>query len=156
MKSKKIIVIGSIFICIIVISFIFLNNKPNTNNFDKETVLKNFYTSYENKDIKLYNESVINELKTKNSEEEKLRQDVYDDIIEFKLIKIKELPNSSTEFNGKTFDKSNIAKFEVFYNVDFNKNLTSSNEGNISTIKILTRENENSPWLVSGQEGQGL
>lgn len=85
-----------------------------------------------------------------------MRQDVYDDIIEFKLIKIKELPNSSTEFNGKTFDKSNISKFEVFYNVDFNKNLTSSNEGNISTIKILTRENENSPWLVSGQEGQGL
>lgn len=71
----------------------------------------------------MYNNCVIDELKTKNSEDEKLRKALYDDIINFKLIEIKEFTNAPTEFNAKTFDKSNIAKFEVSYDVDFDKNL---------------------------------
>ena len=154
--TKKTIAITSIFICIAAIFFIFSNYKSNKSYLDKETILKNFYASYENKDIELYNNCVIDELKTKSSEDEELRKALYDDIINFKLIKIKELTNASTEFNGKTFDKSNIAKFEVSYDVDFDKNLSSSEEGKVSTIKVLTRENKNSPWLVAGQEGHGL
>lgn len=97
----------------------------------------------------MYNNCVIDELKTKNSKDEELRKALYDDIINFKLIEIKELTNASTKFNVKTFDKSNI-------DVDFDKNLSSSEEGKVSTIKVLTRENKNSHWLVAGQEGHGL
>lgn len=59
-------------------------------------------------------------------------------------------------FNGKTYDKENIAEFEVTYKVDFKENITSSEEGKVSTIKIIARENKSAPWLVAGQSGHGL
>lgn len=156
MKSKKLIIASVVLICVVGVLFVFINKNSNSNIDDQENAIRNFYTSYASKNIELYNSSVVDELKTKNKEEIKLRESLYDDILEFNLIEIKEVPVNSLSFNGKTFDKSNIAKFEVFYNVDFDKNISSSEEGKVSTLKVLTRENEDSPWLIAGQEGHGL
>ena len=122
----------------------------------KEEAIKKFYSSYEKKDLKTYNDSVTDDLKTKSEEDETLRKAVYDDIESFEVLEIKELENPDLNFNGKTYDKENIAKFEVTYKVVFKENITSSEEGKVSTTKIITRESKSAPWLVAGQSGHGL
>ncbi|AQM59413.1 DUF4829 domain-containing protein [Clostridium baratii] len=106
--------------------------------------------------LKTYNDSVTDDLKTKSEEDETLRKAVYDDIESFEVLEIKELENPDLNFNGKTYDKENIAKFEVTYKVVFKENITSSEEGKVSTTKIITRESKSAPWLVAGQSGHGL
>lgn len=123
---------------------------------EKKAIVEKFYSSYKMKDINIYNESVVDELKEKNKEEVQRRKTIYEDILKFEVNEIKEIKNRSLEFNGKKYDKKNIATFEIFYEVDFKENLTSSSEGKNSTIKILTREDKNSPWFISGQDGHGL
>ena len=156
MKLKKLLILSSILLFVIAILFIFINKNSNNIINNQKAVIKSFYSSYSSKNIALHNSSVVEDLKIKKSEETKLIESLYDDILQFNLIDIKEVPVTSPSFNGKVFDKSNIAKFEIFYEVDFDKNISSSEEGKVSTIKILTRENKDSPWLIAGQEGHGL
>ena len=158
MKSKKWKLIGlctSILLVVLCTIWKFNFNGTEATTL-KEEAIKKFYSSYEKNDIKTYNNSITSNLKTKNKENEALRKAVYDDIESFEVLKIKELENPDLNFNGKTYDKENIAKFEITYKVDFKENITSSEEGKVSTTKIITRESKSSPWLVDGQSGHGL
>ncbi|MGL6184623.1 MAG: DUF4829 domain-containing protein [Clostridium chrysemydis] len=158
MKGKKLTLITILILGFILIlgGTLYFNSSKDKDSKEKNLAVEKFYKSYETKDLNLYNESVIDELKIKGKEDEDLRLAVYDDILSFKVKEIKELKNASLEFNGKTYKKDDIATFEVSYDVDFKKNLTSSTEGSVSTTKIITRKDSNSPWLVAGQEGHGL
>lgn len=129
MKGKKLTLITILVLGFILIlgGTLYFNSSKDKDAKDKNLAIEKFYKSYETKDLNLYNESVVDELK-----------------------------NTSLEFNGKTYKKDDIATFEVSYDVDFNKNLTSSSEGSVSTTKIITRKDSNSTWLVAGQEGHGL
>ncbi|WP_315112135.1 DUF4829 domain-containing protein [Clostridium intestinale] len=169
MKTSKNLFIGLIVI-IIGVSGVYLYNKiinekkiivQDIEKEDiqlKEEAIKKFYSSYEEKSIEIYNDSVIDSLKAKTEEDKELRRALYEDIISFKLIDFKENKvNPVQELNGIKYDKDNIAEFTAYYEVDYDKNIYgSAGEGKQSVKKVIVRENKNSPWLVAGQiDGQG-
>lgn len=69
---KKGIIIGSS-ILIGIAALVMVTNVKNSK--EKKEIVKRFYNSYESKDINLYNEFVIDELKEKDSEETQRRKD---------------------------------------------------------------------------------
>lgn len=169
MKTSKNLFIGLIVI-ILGVSGVYLYHKINnemklmTQDTEKESsqlkyeAIKKFYSSYEEKSIEIYNDSVIDSLKAKTEEDKELRRALYEDLMSFKLIDLKENKvNPVQEFNGIKYDKENIAEFTVHYEVDFDKNIYgSAGEGKQSVKKVIVREDKNSPWLIAGQiDGQG-
>lgn len=169
MKTSKNLFIGLIVI-ILGVSGVYLYHKINnemklmTQDTEKESsqlkyeAIKKFYSSYEEKSIEIYNDSVIDSLKAKTEEDKELRRVLYEDLVSFKLIDYKENKvNPVQELNGIKYDKENIAEFTVNYEVDFDKNIYgSAGEGKQSVKKVIVREDKNSPWLVAGQiDGQG-
>lgn len=153
MKKKLIIIL----VLLISITLLLIRNY-STSYMSKEDTIKNFYSSYVNKDINIFNDSVVDTLKIKTEEATKLQNLLYEDLLSFELLEIKEnTQNPVTTINGVTYAQENIAEFTIYYKIDFDKNIYgTAGEGNQSVRKVLIRKDKDSPWLIAGQlDGQG-
>ncbi|MGL4572486.1 MAG: DUF4829 domain-containing protein [Clostridium sp.] len=165
MKLKKILLPILIIIGFILgLSGLYLYNKDvstsNTVNDSelKEAAIRKFYSSYSNKSIDIFNDSVIDSYKITTDESKELRNLLYEDLISFKLLEVSENKDSSiTSIDGISYDKENIAEFIVNYDIDFDKGVYgTAGEGKQSVRKVIVRKDKKSPWLVAGQiDGHG-
>lgn len=166
MKKVVIIFLAGL---VIVLGGLYLFNKiyshPNTlqenaikEDTMKEDAIKKFYSSYTDRSIDIFNDSVVDSLKLKTEESKNLRKLLYDDLVSFELLDMKEnKENPVNTINGVSYLKENIAEFTVSYHIDFDKNIYgTAAEGRQSVRKVIVRKDKNSPWLVAGQlDGHG-
>ncbi|MBU3203600.1 hypothetical protein [Clostridium algidicarnis] len=125
MKKVVIIFLAGL---VIVLGGIYLFNKiyshPNTlqENAIKEDAIKRFYSSYTDRSIDIFNDSVVDSLKLKTEESKKFQKLLYDDLVSFELLDMKEnKENPVNTINGVSYSKENIAEFTVSYHIEFDK-----------------------------------
>lgn len=158
MKNKYKIILSLCFLLTVTFFIAFSITSKGNDEHGKIDAVKKFYTSYENKDINLFNASVVDSLKIVNQEDIVQRNLFYGDIKSFKVNNITaDTESSITSFNGVTYDKDNIAVFNINYDIDFHKDIYgTSDEGSSFVRKVIIRENSTSPWLVAGNlDGHG-
>lgn len=80
MKGKKLTLITILVLSFILIlgGTLYFNSSKDKDSKEKNLAIEKFYKSYETKDLNLYNESVVDELKIKGKEDEDLRLAVYE------------------------------------------------------------------------------